>query len=238
MKNKEEKLQLFELVLGDDEMNDGVSTISFVEHPAHESNFMHFSKDKQIEYKFTEEGEKKIVTGAAIIPNIPIYRYDKQNDFEYEVVFKEDTIAKCQELFFKRAHQKNSNVEHMFALDGVTVVESWLVEDPKNDKSNALGFSDIKKGSWFISYKIDNDSLWNSIKSGDVKGFSIEGIFINEEITASMFSKETIETEEEVVVDRQEQIKEIINSDKSYDEMYDLIADIIKDEIDFEEEEN
>ena len=235
MENEEKKDKVFELVLGDDEMNDGVSTISFVEHPAHESNFMYFSAEEKVEFKFAEEGEKKIVTGAALIPNQKIFRLDAEEN-EYHVFFKEETVAKCQELFFKRAQHKSSNVEHMFAVDGVTVVESWLVTDPANDKSNALGFSGIPKGTWFVSYKIDNDELWEGIKSGDVKGFSIEGKFIDELVKASEQNiEQNLEKEEEVVEkveekDQQTLIQEVITGDLSDDEMYDLIKDILNNE--------
>ena len=135
----------------------------------------------------------------------------------YFVFFTEETVEKAQEVFAKHGKTKATNFEHEIGLRDVTVVESWLVEDPANDKSNALGFKDIPKGSWMVSYKVDNDNLWESVKAGEVLGFSIEGVF----------SKNIVQMSEETP--SYLEVIEAIVKDESLDEgeMYDKIAVIV-----------
>tara|TARA_R110001599_G_scaffold222508_2_gene421604 strand:- start:1488 stop:2102 length:615 start_codon:yes stop_codon:yes gene_type:complete len=171
-----DKKVLIELFIDDKDQDNALDIISFVSAPAIESDFMSFKEAKEgFAFKATDE-DKRIVTGAAMMPNKEIVRMDAE-DKPYFVYFTEETIEKCQEIFAKYGKTKSTNFEHSTGMRDVTVVESWIVTDPANDKSNALGFSDIPKGSWFVSYKIDNDELWAKVKSGDVKGFSIEGVF-------------------------------------------------------------
>lgn len=213
----ENKLPVYELVLGDEEHDEGVDTISFVEEPAHESNFMFFSKDKeQPKYTFSEDNDKFLVTGAVLIPNQKIYR--NVNNEEFEVFFSAETIEQCSNLFFKNSHHDSSNIEHSgISIEGVTVVESWLVEDPKMDKSIALGFSAFPKGSWIATYKVDNKELWSKIKSGEVNGFSIEGYFLPE-ITKMSVDIDTIGN-----------IERTLKRDLSTDEMYDIIKKMVSE---------
>lgn len=218
---EEKKNKTFELILGEEELTDGVSTISFVEFPAHESNFMFFNKEEN-KYKFAKDGEKMMVFGAALIPNQKILRLD-ENENQYHVFFSKETIEKSQELFFKRSQNNSSNIEHLFAIDGVSVVESWIVENTEQDKSKALGFSGFPVGSWIVGYKVDNEQLWEGIKDGSVKGFSIEGQFIEELVKMNKPEEEIIET------DRTLEIETIITNDKlSDEEKYDAISDLIK----------
>jgi hypothetical protein len=159
-----------------DEKDDtGVDIISFVEHPAIEVDFLYFNQNKE-KYQFKDD-EKRIVVGCAMIPNEKIVRLDADGN-EYFVFFSEDTVRQCSELYFKRSKQNGTNIDHNDPVNsGVTVVESWIVEDPENDKSKALGFKDVLRGSWFVSYKVDNDTLWDKVKAGEVLGFSVEGLF-------------------------------------------------------------
>jgi len=216
---EDRKNKTFELIIGEDLMDDGVSTISFVEHPAIEEDFMFFSKEIET-YKFAEEGDKFMVTGAAMIPNKKIVRMSEDNQ-KYYVVFSEETIAKCNELFFKRAQHISANVEHQFAVDGVTVVESWMIEDPNNDKANALGFQGLPKGTWMVSYKVDNEELWNSIKNGEVKGFSIEGLFSEKLVE---MNKEEVEEPE---FDLYEEIDKVLKSEEDHEIIYEKIQKLV-----------
>jgi hypothetical protein len=230
MENEEKKDKVFELVMGENDMIDGVSTISFVEHPAHESEFMYFSKQEE-SFKFAKEGEKMMVFGAALIPDMKILRLDKDEN-PYHVFFSKETIAKSQELFFKRAQHNNSNVEHMFAIDGVSVVESWIIEDNKNDKSNAMGFN-LPNGTWMVGYKIDNEQLWEGIKDGSVKGFSIEGKFIEELVKMNSEEVEVVEAEKvETTINIEDgfydEIESLMKEDLSDDELYDKLKNILK----------
>jgi hypothetical protein len=164
---------------------------------------MFFGKETKREFK-TTSSEKRIVCGAAMIPNEKIIRLDGNNN-EYFVFFSEDTIRLCNEMYFKNGNNKGANLEHDVAVDGVTVVESWLIEDEKVDKAVALGFKDLPKGTWMISYKVDNDDVWEKIKSGEVLGFSVEGLF----------GQKRAEMSKEFTVD---DLKEILNSNISDDE--------------------
>lgn len=112
--------------------------------------------------------------GAALIPNKPIYR--KNEDNEYYIYFSKATVRKASELFFIRGNQNNSTLEHQMPLTGLTAVESWIVEDEK-DKTRFYDL-DVPIGTWMLSMKVHNDDVWNDyVKSGKVKGFSIEGYF-------------------------------------------------------------
>ena len=170
-----EKKVLIELFIDDKDQDNALDMISFVSAPAIEKDFMHFKEQKE-KFEFKSNEEKRIVTGAAMIPNQEIIRMDAE-DKPYFVYFTEETIEKAQEVFAKYGKTKSTNFEHKTGMRDVTVVESWIVTDPSNDKSNALGFSDIPKGCWMVSYKVDNDDLWAKVKAGEVKGFSIEGVF-------------------------------------------------------------
>ena len=170
-----EKKVLIELFIDDKDQDNALDMISFVSAPAIEKDFMHFKEQKE-KFEFKSDEEKRIVTGPAMVPNQEIIRMDAE-DKPYFVYFTEETIVKAQEVFAKYGKTKSTNFEHATGMRDVTVVESWIVTDPSNDKSNALGFSDIPKGSWMVSYKVDNDELWRKVKDGEVKGFSIEGVF-------------------------------------------------------------
>ena len=196
-----EKKVLIELFIDDKDQDNALDMISFVSAPAIEKDFMHFKEQKE-KFEFKSDEEKRIVTGAAMIPNQEIIRMDAE-DKPYFVYFTEETIEKAQEVFAKYGKTKSTNFEHKTGMRDVTVVESWIVTDPSNDKSNALGFSDIPKGSWMVSYKVDNDDLWAKVKAGEVKGFSIEGVF----------SKNIIEMSKEVKNDSD-------NSNFSFDDFF------------------
>ena len=162
-------------MLVSEENETGVDIISFVENPAIEVDFMFFEKETKREFKTTSE-EKRIVCGAAMIPNEKIIRLDGNGE-EYFVFFSEDTIRLCNEMYFKNGNNVGANLEHETAVDGVTVVESWLIADEKIDKSVALGFKGLPVGTWMVSYKVDNDEVWEQVKAGKVLGFSVEGLF-------------------------------------------------------------
>lgn len=158
---------------------DGVFGISLVEDPAIQSNFIALSKQQKIQLS-TIDNEKRILLGAVLVPDLPIYR--NQNGMEFNIVFSADTIRKSMENFFKQSYQQNSSLEHDQEIDGVTFVESWIKEDDVHDKSVAYGINE-PNGTWFATMKVDNDEIWNDyVKTGQVKGFSIDGMFDLEKI--------------------------------------------------------
>ena len=170
-------MRIIELII-DEEQENGIDAISIVEHPAIEENFIALNQKK--EYKFQEvDKEKRILMGALLIPNKAIYRKDK-ND-EYYIYFTKKTIRKASELFLQKGNQHNSTFEHLYKIDGLTLVESWIVEDKEKDKSAFYGM-DVPVGTWMGSVKVDNEEVWNDyVKTGVVKGFSIEGFFAEKE---------------------------------------------------------
>jgi len=167
-------MKIIELIINELEDIMGVEAMSVVEHPAIESNFLALSKEVKVELK-TIDAEKRLLMGAALIPNKPIYRNDDING-EYYIYFSKKTVSQASQLFLKQGNQKNATIEHERAIDGMTVVESWLKEDDTHDKSVKYGL-EAPVGTWFISMKVDNDEVWEQVKLGKVKGFSIEAYF-------------------------------------------------------------
>ncbi len=168
-------MKIIELVLGDnDELEEsGIDAISIVESPAIESDFIAL---KNQEIKFAEiSKEKKILLGALLIPNKPIYR--RGDDGEYYIYFSRNTVSKASQKYLTMGKQNNSTLEHSKALEGLSLVESWLVEDKVHDKSVKYGL-DVPIGTWMGAVKVNNEEIWNEyVKTNKVRGFSIEGFF-------------------------------------------------------------
>tara|TARA_R110002126_G_scaffold13321_3_gene57941 strand:- start:637 stop:1239 length:603 start_codon:yes stop_codon:yes gene_type:complete len=166
-------MKIIELILDEEEFDTGVDAISIVESPAIESDFVAL---KNQEIKLAEvDKEKKILMGALLIPNKPIYRNGEEG--EYYIYFSKDTIVKASQMFLQNGKQSNSTLEHSKALNGLTLVESWIVEDKAKDKTAIYGL-DVPVGTWMGSVKVNNDDVWNEyVKTNKVKGFSIEGYF-------------------------------------------------------------
>ena len=158
----------------------GVFGISLVESPAMESEFIALSEQKEIQLKAIDS-EKRILLGAVLIPNKPIYR--NQNGKEFNIVFSSETIRLSMENFFEQGYQSQSTLEHneKQVIKDVTFVESWIKES-ETDKSVHYGLNE-PVGTWFASMKVNNDEIWNDfVKTGKVKGFSIDGFFDLERI--------------------------------------------------------
>jgi hypothetical protein len=167
-------MRIIELILNENEKEAGIDAVSVVEAPAIESDFIALKKH-QIELK-TIDQEKRLLMGAALIPKKQIFRRNEKTNEEYYIYFSKETIRKASQLFLKKGNQNNATLEHNQKINGMTVVESWLVEDTKKDKSSLYGFNAVP-GTWFITMKVENDDVWNKVKSGEIKGFSIEGYF-------------------------------------------------------------
>jgi hypothetical protein len=164
-------MRIVELVIEKD--LDGIDAVSLVDAPAIEENFIALAKEYKINFAEVD-AEKRILMGAALIPNKQIYR--KHGKDEFYVFFSENTVKKASELFLQNGNQSNATLEHKTKFDGATVVESWIIDNPEMDKSKNYGFS-LPKGTWMISMKIEDDKVWNDAKDGKYKGFSIEGYF-------------------------------------------------------------
>lgn len=167
-------MRIVELVLDEDQEMAGIEAISIVESPAIEADFVALKAE---EIKLAEiDKEKKILMGALLIPNKPIFRNSDDQD-DYYIYFSKETVEKASQLYLKNGNQNNTTLEHQHSLSGLTLVESWLVEDEKFDKSRKYGMN-VPVGTWMGSVKVNNDEVWNEyVKTGKVKGFSIEGYF-------------------------------------------------------------
>lgn len=166
------KLPLYELKIN--ETDDAiVSEIAFVESPAIESDFLAFNSDKKKEY-FISNDEKMELLGAAMIPDLKIYRKD-ENGNEYEVFFSKETIHEIVQIFFKKGLQHQLNIGHTEQNAKSFIYQSYIVDSSKG--LNSPKDLDLPDGSWVIGVKVQDSKVWEDIKAGKQKGFSVEGLF-------------------------------------------------------------
>ena len=195
-------MKIVELIIDEEQELSGIEAISIVDEPAIEENFIALSKQHEIKLAEVDK-EKRILMGAALVPNKNIYR--RNGEDEYYIFFSDDTVRKASELFLMRGNQNKSTLEHQAELYGLSVVESWIIEDDVHDKSRKYNM-DLPVGTWMVSMKVNNDEVWNNyVKTGLVKGFSIEGYFTDK---IAMSKIEEIHNEEEAT----EILLEIANS--------------------------
>lgn len=170
-------MKTVEFTLNEDSEDCGVFAISLVEQPAIEENFKFFSKDGKQPAKFaTVDNDKRIVMGAVMIPDMHILRLDEDGN-QYNCFFSKDTVRRVSELYMQQSKHKNATLDHQRVVNGITTVETWIVEDSKVDKTTLHGL-EYPVGTWVACMKIENEDVWqNYIKEGVVKGFSIEGYF-------------------------------------------------------------
>lgn len=160
-------------------MNSETFAISMVEEPAIESDFIALSKEKEEKQQvFLESNEKHLVYGAALIPDKDIYRNNGEQEFY--INFTKESIEKMSQDFMREYRQYEVKTDHEDVANEVCVVESWLVSDSYKDKSNALGIN-VPEGTWMIAMKVNNVETWERIKSGELKGFSVESMISLEE---------------------------------------------------------
>ena len=187
-------MKVYEAVF-DEEKTEGVYALSVVENPAMQDMWIALNEHPQkIEFSTVDE-EKRLLLGAALIPNKKIYRNIDGNEFY--ITFSEQTIEKLAHSFFKNQNNNNSSLEHETKLSGMSVVEGWIVDDPQKDKSNAYGKT-YEKGTWVTMMKVDNDDVWNKVKQGEVKGFSIDALLSLKPLQMSTNIKTEIEMTEDV----------------------------------------
>ena len=163
----------FEVSEGDDSE---VTAVALVDSPAIEMNWQAFNDQKQ-SYTFKADTEKRIISGPLMVADLPIYRRDEEIG-EYYCLFKAEDIYNIRNKFFKNNNTKEVNQMHdpSKAVEGVYMIESFLIDSKRGIHSPAN--YKLPDGSWFGSYKVDNEQVWNDfIKSGEFKGFSVEGVF-------------------------------------------------------------
>ena len=162
------KLPVIELKI--DEANDSfVSAIALVENPAIESDFIAFNR---VEY-FALNDEKQELLGAAMIPDKPIYRNSDSGGFY--AVFKKDTIRQISQVYAQKGLFNSTNIEHTATPADSYVFQSYIVDTAKG--INAPNGIENIDGSWVVGVKVNSNSVWQDIKNGTIKGFSVEGIF-------------------------------------------------------------
>ena len=200
--------KIIELVIDENDETSGIDAVSVVHSPAIEENFIALKKH-EVELKEID-AEKRILMGAALVPNKHIYRRNEKDE-EYYIYFSEKTVRKASELFLMRSNQNNATYEHKDKLEGLSVVESWIIDDEKSDKSRLYGF-DLPKGTWMISMKVNNDEVWKDVKEGKVKGFSIEGYFADKYEMSLKEESNELQIEAELI----EKLKALILKAESY----------------------
>ena len=174
---KKKKTRIVELVISDDSQELTIDAISLVSSPAIEEDFVFFGKENNNLTLAKVDEEKRMLVSPALIPNKQIYRYDANTDSDYYVYFSKETVAQAAALYLKHNNHHKATYQHEDRVSGVLTIESWIKEG-EQDKSNLYGF-DLPVGTWFVKMKIENDELWNRIKSGELKGLSIEGYFVD-----------------------------------------------------------
>jgi len=179
-------MKIIELLIDEEALLSGIEAISIVDRPAIQENFIALKEHSKVELAEVDK-DKRILMGPALIPNKNIYREDEEG--EYYIYFSEDTVRKASELFLSRGNQNKSTLEHEASLHGLTVVESWIIEDETHDKSKKYDFN-LPVGTWMVSMKVNNDEVWDKyVKTGLVKGFSIEGYFTDKINMSEMISE-------------------------------------------------
>jgi hypothetical protein len=203
---KPNKLPLYELMI-EDEATDEIFAISLVESPAIELDFQYFGKEA---IQFAEVSkEKRLIMGPILVPDKRILRIDGEGK-NYEVYFKPETVRRLSQMYLERKYNDSATIEHEKKVKGLTLVESWIVDNRFQDKSKAYGFQ-VPEGSWMGTFLVDKtpegNKIWDDyVKTGKVKGFSIEGLFSHNLIAAAkieeqIWSKDVSKlTDEEAVI--------------------------------------
>jgi len=170
-------MQIIELIIDETEEVSGIEAISIVSAPAIEEGFIALKNEEQVRLAEVDK-DKRLLIGAALIPDKTIYR--KTGDEEFYIYFSKETVARASQMYLQAGNQGQATLEHASEkLEGMNIVESWLIEDEVHDKSRKYGLN-LPLGTWMVTMKVDNDFIWNEqVKQNLVSGFSIEGYFID-----------------------------------------------------------
>ena len=218
-------MELFELTI--EEKMDEVFAISLVENPAIESDFIYFGKET-IQFAKVDE-EQRMLIGPVLIPDKRILRVDGEGK-PYQVYLSKDTIKQVAQNYLMKKYTDKATLEHDKTIKGVHLVESWIKEG-RLDKSNSYGLAGLPEGTWMGMFKITDDKLWNDyIKTGVVKGFSIEGLFSHKLIHASKsyLLKDVNDLTESEASDLLNHIHLLLKSETELEESYSDYPDGVK----------
>ena len=185
--------------------------ISMVEMPAIEEDFVALAKQEE-EKVFLQSDEKHMVYGAVLVPEKNIYRNDGEK--EYYLSFSKESIEKMSQDFMKEYRQHEITVDHEDNANEVCVVESWIKADLYKDKSVALGLNpELPVGTWFAGMKVNNVDVWERVKAGELKGFSVESMISLEEFGKQNENNMNIETNDEMFFSKlKNAIKEVLST--------------------------
>lgn len=198
-----DKLKIYEATL--ENLNDGIYTISLVDFPAVENDFFYFKKEEEpLKFKVENE-EKRLILGVIMRADFPIYRISNTGE-GYYIRFSKETIAEMAEKMLLNSTYNNVNLQHnpKNYVENVHLREVFIKDIAKG--INPKGFESIEDGSLFGVYKVNNDDVWASIKSGEFKGFSLEGCFSSYEVE--------MENEAQLLEDILDLLKKIENKRK------------------------
>ena len=203
---KKRLTKITELIISDENAELSIDCISLVSQPAIEVDFVYMNKQKKnLTMSKIDEFSKEIIS-PALIPDKPIFRYDPNTDEEFHVYFSKSTVKKASEMYLRYNNHHKATYQHEERIGGILTTESWIIEDPENDKSNLYGYK-LKKGTWMVKMKIENEEIWSKIRDGELRGVSIEGFFVDK---LQSMSKETTPTDAEIL----SALNEIINTSK------------------------
>ena len=174
---KKKKTSIVELVISDENEALTIDAISLVTSPALEVDMVYFNKSKNNLTLAKVDEEKRELISAALIPNKNIYRFDENSGQEYYVYFSKETVKQSAYSYLKHNNHHKATEQHTDRVSGVLTVESWIKEG-EQDKSNLYGFN-LPIGTWFVKMSVTNDEIWSKIKSGELRGLSIEGFFVS-----------------------------------------------------------
>jgi hypothetical protein len=195
-------MQTIELFIKD-ESEDGVFAISLVDEPAIESDFLALSKQDNNKFNINlkeVDKKRKVVVGYALIPDLKIPRY--KDGKEFNIVMSKETVALAAKLYMSNLNGANVTSQHEKPVQGCCVIESWIIEDAKNDKANIYNLEPAPKGGEWVVMMSLTDEEYSKVEDGEYNGFSIEAMF--QGFDALEQSKEL--TEDELI----EKIKELL----------------------------
>lgn len=176
--------KVYEMQIDEADNASGVFAISLVSDPAIEENWVYMSKQKPTNLAQIAP-DKRLLLGPVLIPDKLIPRIDDETGEEYDITFTPDTIEKAAHLYMQRQNNNNATLEHEGDVEDISTVESWIIADPEKDKSVKFGMN-YPKGTWMAMMKVNNPTIWQDyVKTGKIKGFSIEGMLGHELVKAS-----------------------------------------------------
>ena len=181
---RKRRKKVYEMLIDEADNASGVFAISLVSDPAIEENWVYMSKQKPTNLAQIAP-DKRLLLGPVLIPNKLIPRVDEETGEEYDITFTPETIEMAAHLYMQRQNNNNATLEHEGGLEDISTVESWIIADETKDKSVKFGLH-FPKGTWMAMMKVNNPEIWNDyVKTGKIKGFSIEGMLGHELVKAS-----------------------------------------------------